>query len=93
MTRLNWERAAERDRMRESGTERADPPVGTVLGASTPLSKIMSCHACNSTEVVFEGPSGPHHGAIRCIDCGSFRWLKKVEAYRVRIKLELNNRR
>lgn len=35
------------------------------------------CHACGSKEIERLPGKGPHHGAIRCLDCGVRRWLRK----------------
>jgi hypothetical protein len=35
------------------------------------------CHACHSRHVENLPGKGPHHGAIRCLDCGTLRWLRK----------------
>lgn len=35
------------------------------------------CHACGSKEIERLPGKGPHHGAIRCLNCGVRRWLRK----------------
>lgn len=35
------------------------------------------CTSCGSLSVTRLPGSGPHHGAIRCNDCGAHRWLRK----------------
>lgn len=35
------------------------------------------CLKCGSMDVTVLPGTGPHHGAIRCNDCGQHRWLPK----------------
>lgn len=37
------------------------------------------CAACGSDNVEREPGRGPHFGALRCHDCGGFRWLRKPQ--------------
>ena len=37
------------------------------------------CAACGSDNVEREPGRGPHFGALRCLDCGSHRWLRRPE--------------
>jgi len=38
-------------------------------------SRILDCRSCGSSLTVLDGASGPHGGAVRCLSCGSHRWL------------------
>jgi hypothetical protein len=35
------------------------------------------CAACGSDHVEREPGKGPHYGALRCLDCRAFRWLRR----------------
>lgn len=37
------------------------------------------CAACGSDHVEREPGRGPHYGALRCLDCGAFRWLRRPQ--------------
>ncbi len=37
------------------------------------------CAACGSDHVEREPGRGPHYGALRCLDCNAFRWLRKPQ--------------
>lgn len=35
------------------------------------------CASCGSDHVEREPGRGPHYGALRCLDCNAFRWLRR----------------
>ncbi len=37
------------------------------------------CASCGSDHVEREPGRGPHFGALRCLDCGAFRWLRRPQ--------------
>lgn len=37
------------------------------------------CASCGSENVEREPGRGPHFGALRCSDCGAFRWLRRPQ--------------
>lgn len=42
-----------------------------------PATPENQCAACGSENVEREPGRGPHFGALRCMDCNAFRWLRK----------------
>jgi hypothetical protein len=53
------------------------------------IAEILKCKACGSTDILVKKSENETHAAsLRCIDCGSFRWLSKKEAERALINWE-----
>lgn len=103
MAKMNWERAAERDRMREHGTEPAfvvghgsqvhgGAPAAALQAPSRrpSVADVTRCRSCGSERHILTKGQGPHAASVRCIDCGAFRWLKKTDAIRALAAQELN---
>ena len=55
-----------------------DPSTDPVVGLSAKLPD-RPCRQCGSVTATIESTGGgPHHGSLRCCDCGQHRgWLRK----------------
>ncbi len=67
MSRLNWEKAAERDRMHDHGTEPLNPArPGTWF---SPGAAVKKCPACGSGMRLRHGKYGDFYGCSRFPAC------------------------